>query len=91
VLGDIPVFEILPEKEIALVVTLEEKISHLQQSLGERVESSFHELIENAENRVEVIVSFLAMLELIKQRFISVEQEKYFSDIRIKSALANRG
>jgi segregation and condensation protein A len=52
--------------------------------LGERVESSFHELIENAENRVEVIVSFLAMLELIKQRFISVEQEKYFSDIRIK-------
>ncbi len=84
VLGDIPVFEILPEKEIALVVTLEEKISHLQQSLGERVESSFHELIENAENRVEVIVSFLAMLELIKQRFISVEQEKYFSNIRIK-------
>ncbi len=84
VLGDIPVFEVLPEKEIALVITLEEKISHLQTTLGARVESSFREIIENAENRVEVIVSFLAMLELIKQRFISVEQEKYFSDIRIK-------
>lgn len=84
VLGDIPVFEVLPEKEIALVITLEEKISHLQTTLGARVESSFREIIENAENRVEVIVSFLAMLELIKQRFISVEQERYFSDIRIK-------
>lgn len=84
VLGDIPVFEILPEKEIAAVITLEEKITHLQHTLSERVEASFHELISNAEDRVEVIVSFLAMLELIKQRFIHVEQEKFFSTIRIK-------
>lgn len=84
VLGDIPVFEVLPEKEIASVITLEEKITLLQRTLSDRVESSFHELISSAEDRVEVIVSFLAMLELIKQRFISVEQEKFFSDIRIK-------
>ena len=84
VLGDIPVFEILPEKEIASVITLEEKITLLQQTLSERVESSFHEIIQNAEDRVEVIVSFLALLELIKQRFIHVEQEGYFSTIRIK-------
>ncbi|MFZ3031969.1 MAG: segregation/condensation protein A [Candidatus Moraniibacteriota bacterium] len=84
VLGDIPVFEVLPEKEMALVVTLEEKILHLQQTLSDRVESSFHEIIKNAEDRVEVIVSFLAMLELIKQRFITVKQEKFFSDIHIK-------
>jgi segregation and condensation protein A len=48
------------------------------------VESSFHEIVSTAEDKVEVIVSFLAMLELIKQRFIHVEQEKFFSDIRIK-------
>ena len=84
VLGDIPVFEELPEKEIASVITLEEKITHLQQTLATRVESSFHELIRNAEDRVEVIVSFLAMLQLIKQRFISVKQENFFSEIRIE-------
>jgi len=84
VLGDIPVFEILPEKEITAIITLEEKITLLQQTLSERVESSFHELISNAEDRVEVIVSFLAMLELIKQRFIHVEQAKFFSTIHIK-------
>jgi len=84
VLGDIPVFEILPEKELALVVTLEEKITLLKQSLSERVESSFAEIISTAADRVEVIVSFLAVLELIKQRFIHVEQERFWSDIRIK-------
>lgn len=84
VLGDIPVFEILPEKEIATVITLEEKIILLQQSLVQRAESSFAEMVGTAQDRVEVIVSFLAMLELIKQRFISVEQAGFFSDIRIK-------
>lgn len=84
VLGDIPVFDILPEKEIAAIITLEEKILSLQQSLSLRAESSFAEIIGEARDRVEVIVSFLAMLELIKQRFIHVEQEQYFSEIRIK-------
>lgn len=84
VLGDIPVFEILPEEAIALVVTLEEKIHALRQTLSERVESSFAEIISSTEDRVEVIVSFLAMLELIKQRFIHVRQEHFFSDIHIK-------
>lgn len=86
VLGEIPVFEELPEKEIQSIITLEEKITILQETLKDRVESSFAELIRNAEDRVEVIVSFLAMLELIKQRFIHVEQTKFFSDIRIKRA-----
>lgn len=84
VLGDIPVFEVLPEKEMAAIVTLEEKITLLQETLSLRVESSFSELVSKTADKVEVIVSFLAMLELIKQRFIHVEQEKFFSDIRIK-------
>lgn len=33
------------------------------------------------ENKVHVIVSFLAMLELVKQGIISVAQEKHFDDI----------
>lgn len=84
VLGDIPVTEVLPEKEIASIITLEEKILLLQESLSARVESSFAEIIGSTQDRVEVIISFLAMLELIKQRFIYVEQKKFFSDISIK-------
>jgi len=76
--------EQLPEKELLLTVTLEEKIAHFKESITRRVESSFHELIRKAENKVEVIVSFLALLELIKQRFIHVEQKECLSNIHIK-------
>lgn len=84
VLGTIPLFEALPESELRTIITLEDRILHLKDNLSSRAESSFHELIGNAKEKVEIIVSFLAMLELIKQRYISVQQEKFFSDIRIK-------
>lgn len=84
VLGEIPVVEILPEKEMCAIITLEEKILSLQETLSKRIESSFAELTRTAVDRVEVIVSFLAVLEMVKQRIISVEQSKFFSDIRIK-------
>jgi segregation and condensation protein A len=37
---------------------------------------------------MEVIVTFMAILELMKQGAISIEQESTFSDIIITSALA---
>jgi chromatin segregation and condensation protein Rec8/ScpA/Scc1 (kleisin family) len=37
------------------------------------------------ENKVDTIVSFLAMLELVKQRIISVDQSELFADISIRS------
>jgi len=83
VLGEIPLKEILPEKELQTVITLEEKINELRSSLQERAESSFSDLIQSGSSRVEVIVSFLALLEMVKQRIISVDQEKFFSNIRI--------
>ena len=86
VLGDIPLFETLPEKEIAAIVTLEEMIFSLQNMLAERVQASFVELTHRAKDRAEVIVSFLAVLEMVKQRIIFVEQERFFSDIFIKRA-----
>ncbi len=84
VLGEIPVFEELPEKELERVITLEEKILTLQGTLADRIETSFSELTKGAENTVDIIVSFLAVLELVKQRFIFVEQKHFFADIILK-------
>ncbi len=84
VLGSIPLFEKLEEETIATVMSLEEKIAQLQETLRERAESSFREMVEQAESRLEHIVAFLALLELVKQRFITVEQENFFEDIRIR-------
>lgn len=84
VLGEIPVFEKLPEKVVEQVISLEEKIFHLQSHLMERIETSFSAFSGSAKNKVEVIVSFLALLELIKQRFIVAEQKAFFEDIHLK-------
>ncbi|MFZ2299660.1 MAG: segregation/condensation protein A [Candidatus Moraniibacteriota bacterium] len=84
VLGGIPIFEALPEQEMRAVITLEEKIASLQHMLLERIETSFADLTRTATDRVEVIISFLAVLEMVKQRVIFVEQERFFSTISIK-------
>lgn len=84
VLGEISVIEKLEEKMVMEVLTLEEKIMHLQTVLSSRAQASFSELVANAKDRVEVVVSFLAMLELVKQKIILVEQNELFSEIKLK-------
>jgi segregation and condensation protein A len=85
VLQEIPVFEVIEEKMLEEVVTLEEKIVSLRMILRKKVEVSFSDVASSAKNKVEVIVSFLAMLELIKQRVAYVEQSGLFTDIRLKN------
>lgn len=84
VLGEIPVAEKLEEETVKEVLTLEDRIVHLQETLRQRVETSFSQLIAEAKDKVEVVVSFLAMLELVKQRIIHVEQKELFSEISLK-------
>jgi len=78
--------EKLEEEMVKEILTLEERIVHLQNTLRERVETSFSELVANAKDKVEVVVSFLAMLELVKQRLIHVEQGELFSEISLRHA-----
>jgi segregation and condensation protein A len=84
VLGEIPVAEKLEEETVKEILTLEDKIFHLQETLREKIQTSFSELVANAKDKVEVVVSFLAMLELVKQRIIHVEQGELFSEIHLK-------
>jgi segregation and condensation protein A len=75
--------EKLPEESVRRIITLEEKIDELKDSLQKRVETSFRELSGFSKDKIEVIVAFLAMLEMVKQRIIEVEQTDIFEDIRI--------
>jgi len=83
-LGDIPLLEKLEEEMIREVLTLEDKIVHLQDTLRQRVTTSFSELVANTVDKVEIVVSFLAVLELVKQRIIHVEQGELFSEIHLR-------
>jgi len=83
-LGDIPTHEEIPEKIVEQVVSLEERIIHLQSHLAERREASFSEFSHSATSKADIIISFLALLELIKQCFLIAEQDEFFPDIRLR-------
>ncbi len=85
VLIEIPVIEKLEEEMVREIITLEEKINNLQNTLKERLETTFSEITSSAKDKIEVIVSFLAMLELVKQRIIQVEQQELFAEIKMRA------
>jgi segregation and condensation protein A len=74
----------LPRQVLEEVVTITEKINHLQKIIREKVELRLETLIKKAKSKTEVIVTFLALLELVKQKILTVEQNTIFSDIIIK-------
>jgi len=76
VIKNLPKFEIKPQVKVAKVISLEEMITNLT----DRVKSS----LGKAE-KVNVIVSFLAMLELVKQGIIEVNQKEKFDDIHMET------
>jgi segregation and condensation protein A len=74
----------LPQQVLAEVVSITEKIEHIQKLIADKVETSLSSLIKEAKSKTEVIVTFLAVLELTKQRIVSLEQNTLFEDIMIK-------
>lgn len=89
VLAEIPVVEKLEEEFVKEIMTLEEKINDLREMIKTKVEISFSELTADAKEKVDVIVSFLAILEMVKQKVIDVEQNEIFREIRLKHKMPN--
>lgn len=81
--------ETLEEELVGEILTLEEKIGTLQDALKKRANMSFSQFVANASDKVEIVVSFLAMLELVKQQIIHVEQEELFAEIQLKHRAEN--
>lgn len=84
ILTSLSELESLPEARIREAVSIQEKITHLQNMLTESIETRLSHVLSTAKSRHEAIVTFLALLELIKQRILTVEQEASFADITIK-------
>jgi segregation and condensation protein A len=63
--------------------TVSEKIEHLMRVLSERLSVRFSELFEGITSRSEVVVTFLALLELIRLRQITAMQREPFGEIEL--------
>lgn len=76
----------LPKVLVKKVVSLEEMMDRLTTRITSSFKMSFREFAGvGKEEKVNVIVSFLAMLELVKQGMIAVTQNSYGEDIEIET------
>ena len=69
-------------------VSLEEKTEYLENYATTHKHFSFRSLLEAQSSKVEVIVTFLAILQLMKTGKILISQEHIFDDIQIDSKIA---
>ena len=64
-------------------VTIREKIDLIIKTMKEVQQASFRGLLNEGASRLEIVVTFLAMLELVKRYRIHAHQEGLFGDIEI--------
>jgi len=65
--------------------TIEEKITHLKSVLKFRKKLNFSDFFPEEADKTEIIVTFLALLELIKQKEVAVKQSEAFNEIVIEA------
>lgn len=69
-------------------VSLESKIAYLEDYASAHRKFSFVHLLEKQNSKMELIVTFLAVLELMKYGKIHIFQENLFDDIYIESRIS---
>jgi segregation and condensation protein A len=77
--------EKVPETTVKKIVSLETMMERLSQRIERSLSLSFKEFTGSRVEKVELVVSFLAMLELVKQGVVDVAQESRVGDIKIES------
>jgi segregation and condensation protein A len=78
-----PRVEKLEEDRMDYMLSIDDRISYIQELLQNNVQASFSSLISSSNNKTEVIVNFLALLELAKQRQLNFKQHSLFGEIDI--------
>ncbi|MBA7715120.1 Segregation and condensation protein A [subsurface metagenome] len=69
-------------------ITLEEKVEEILKRLEKKDKISFSLLFKECLSKGELIVTFLALLELIKQKRVRIRQPKLFGEIALYRAPA---
>jgi len=84
VLKEIEPWVNLPREVLVKTISIRERISNLQQLIKQEANLSFRELLKGSKNKTDVIITFLAILELVKQQSIAVVQKGVFDDIQVQ-------
>jgi segregation and condensation protein A len=64
-------------------ITIKDKINQIAERFAAQSDFTFWELLGNSFSRMDVVITFLALLELIRGQFIRIEQANNFDEIKI--------
>lgn len=84
VLAQVPKVEHRPEIEVEHVVSLDEMIERLTERVQRAITLSFSEFTQGTTSPKDIVIGFLAMLELVKRGFANVQQGGHFEEITIE-------
>jgi segregation and condensation protein A len=68
-------------------MTIKEKITWIMETLDNYDSIRFEDLFSGRPERTEIIVTFLALLEIIRLRLVRIEQGERFGPIRVQKAV----
>ncbi len=83
IINSLEVVKKIPQKTIDKIISIKDKINYIKQLILEKERFKFSDLIQQSDNKTEAIVSFLGLLELVKQRDVETEQLGAFEEITI--------
>jgi segregation and condensation protein A len=84
-MSKVPRPEVIEKRTVRKVMSLESMIESLSERMLRSVRMSFSEFSgQGKAEKVTIVVSFLAMLELVKQGALMVRQDDMFSDIHME-------
>ena len=66
-------------------ISIEERIVFIRQAIVSKVRISFTKILRESKSKTEVIVNFLAVLELAKQKEIVFNQDGLFGEIFVET------
>ncbi len=84
VLDRMPKEEEQRKERIRRTISIREKIMHIRSVLFQTLQTGFRKLVGDSANKTDIIVTFLALLELVKQKTVEVSQQERFQDITIR-------
>lgn len=84
IIKDIEPIVKLPKKSMLRAISIKQKIVNIQDEISKKIKLNFSELLAGANDKTELVVTFLSVLELVKQRTVVVRQEEMFSEIVVE-------
>ncbi|PJC55699.1 MAG: hypothetical protein CO027_00700 [Candidatus Komeilibacteria bacterium CG_4_9_14_0_2_um_filter_36_13] len=83
ILGRVERIVNLPKLTMVRAISISEKIQQIKNLIKNNKSINFSFLLKEKKDKTETVVSFLAMLELVKQREIVVSQTQLFGELSI--------